>query len=133
MNLGMTRRARMILLGSVLLLLSISSFTILRGLSSSSPSIPVSRLMPALSYGEVNGDSEVNASIVLGGCVQLASWGTPVQSGNEFSVTASAVDISGPGIACPAFVFVSEHTYEFGQLAPGNYSFTLTACTNFPQ
>jgi hypothetical protein len=124
----------MILLGSVLLLLSISSFTILRGLSSPSPSPPVSRLMPTLSYGEVNGDSRVNASIMLGnGCLHLASWGTPIQSGNSFSVVATVTDIAGPVSACTLEVRVLQNTYSLGLLAQGSYSFAFSACIGFPQ
>ena len=133
MNFGITRRAPVILLGSVLLLLSLSSLAIIRGLSSASQSPPITRLMPTLHYGEVNGDSQMNASMVLGGCIQLTSWETPLQSGNKFSVTASIIDYASTGMVCAAMVYVSEHTYGLGQLTAGNYSFTLTACTTFPQ
>ena len=133
MNIGITGRARVILLGSVLLLLSLSSFTILRGLSSVSPSPPMSRLMPTLSYSEFNGDSQVSATIILSnGCLHLTSWGTPVQSGNKFSVTAAVTDYSGPQIACTLAILGAQNTYSMGQLAIGDYSFALDACISFP-
>jgi len=134
LNLGINGRARVILLGSVLLLLSLSSFTILRGLSSASPSTPVSRLMPTLSYGEVNGNSQVNASIMLGnGCLHLTSWGSPVQSGSSFSVVATVTNVAGPDSACTLDVRVVQTTYDLGQLVQGSYGFALSACIVFPQ
>ena len=134
MNLGVTRRARVILLGSVLLLLSISSFAILRGLSSSSASPPVSRLMPTLNYGEVNGNSQVNASIMLGnGCLHLTSWGSAVQSGNSFLVVATVTDVAGPDSACTLEVRVLQNTYKLDLLVQGSYIFALSACIVFPQ
>lgn len=131
LNRDVTGKARLVLLASVLLLLSLSGLIVPRGLTAFLPPPPV-RLSPTLNYGEVSGDSQVNASMVLGGCLQLTSWGTPLQSGNKVSVTASVVDSAGPGIFCPAVVFVVEHTYGLGQLSAGNYSFTLTACIVFP-
>jgi hypothetical protein len=134
MNLGMTRRARMILLGSVLLLLSLSGLTILHGLSTSSPAPPVSRLMPTLSFGEVNGDSQVNATLMLGnGCLHLTSWGSPVQSGNSFSVVATVTDVAGPDSACTLIVQGFRNTYNLGRLVQGSYIFALSACISFPQ
>ena len=133
MNLGINGRARVILLGSVLLLLSLSSFTILRGLSSASPSTPVNRLMPTLNYNEFNGDSQVGATITLSnGCLHLTSWGTPAQSGNNFSATAQVTDYSGPEIVCTLAIITPQFTYSLGRLASGNYSFTLNACIAFP-
>src|SRR5712692_1896707 len=110
-----------------------SGLIVPRGLTAFLPPPPV-RLSPSLNYGEVNGDSQVIATITLGnGCIQLTSWGTPVQSGDEFSVTAKVTDNSGPGIFCTLAIYGVHHTYSLGQLAAGNYSFTLTACITFPQ
>src|SRR2546425_1361553 len=129
----MNGRARPILLGSILLLLSFSSFTVFRALSTSSSPPFVSRLIPTLSYYEVNRDSQVSATITLSnGCLQPTSWGTPVQSENNFSVTAKVTDYSGPQISCTLAIVNVQYTYSLGQLAAGNYSFTFNACIAFP-
>ena len=89
--------------------------------------------MPALNYYEVNGDSQVSATITLSnGCLQPTSWGTPVQSENNFSVTAKVTDYSGPQISCTLAIVNVQHTYSLGQLAVGNYSFTFNVCIAFP-
>ena len=132
MKLGITGRARLFLLGFILLLLSLSSLAILRGLSSAPPSPPVTRLMPTLTYGEVKGDSQVTATITLGdGCLGLTSWGTSVQSGKKFSVNATVVDTAGPEASCTLNVSYPQNSYSLGQLAMGNYSFSLSACIVF--
>ena len=129
----MNGRVRPILLGSILLVLSISSLMVFRALSSPSTPPYISRLMPALNYYEVNGDSQVSATVTLGnGCLQPTSWGTPVQSENNFSVTAKVTDYSGPQISCTLAIVNVQYTYSLGQLAVGNYSFTFNACIDFP-
>src|SRR5256885_608269 len=128
----MNGRARPILLGSILLLLSFSSFTVFRALSTSSSPPFVSRLIPTLSYYEVNRDSQVSATITLSnGCLQPTSWGTPVQSENNFSVTAKVTDYSGPQISCTLAIVSVQYTYNLGHLYPGLYSFTLDLCKVF--
>src|SRR3989454_4899226 len=129
----MNGRVRPILLGSILLVLSLSSLMVFRALSSPSTPPYISRLMPALNYYEVNGDSQVSATVALGnGCLQPTSWGTPVQSENNFSVTAKVTDYSGPQISCTLAIVNVQYTYSLGQLAVGNYSFTFNACIDFP-
>ena len=131
MNIEMNGRP--ILLGSILLLLSLSSVAILRALSTSSLTPTVGGFGPSLNYLEVNGDSQVTATIVHGdGCFQVTSWKAPVQSGNEFSVNASIVDYDGPGTACTAVMLTLQHSYMLGQLDAGNYSFTFSACVTYP-
>lgn len=123
----------MILFGSILLLLSLSSFTILRGLAASSPSPPVTLLTPTLEYHFVSGDSQIIATLVLGnGCSTVSDWGTAVESRNRFSASVTVVDVAGPSTACTAVVTYSQHTYSLGLLPEGNYSFALTACIVFP-
>src|SRR5207245_11409066 len=113
----MCRRARPGLLRSVLLGPSLYRFIIVPALSSPSTPPYISRLMPALNYYEVNGDSQVSATVTLGnGCLQPTSWGTPVQSKNNFSVTAKVTDYSGPQISCTLAIVNVRYTYTLSYI-----------------
>ena len=134
MKTRITGQARPILFGSVLLVLSISSFAILRGVPSSSPSPPVTLLNPTLEYHLVNGDSQVIASLTLGnGCLRMSDWGTTLNSEkNFFSATARVIDTAGPTTDCTLSILFAHHTYSLGYLPAGDYTYNLTACTVFP-
>ncbi len=58
-------------------------------------------------------------------CKRLGSWGTPVQT--LPTITVGSMYWNTTGIPCGNVATVTNHSYQLGYLAPGNYQFVFQA------
>ena len=58
-------------------------------------------------------------------CHKVASWGEPVRTGSRFRAE-SGFYVSLQTV-CPMIVVSLSHTYELGDLSPGDYEFVFSA------